>query len=129
MKILMRNTVFKTAALAGLFLCVMVLAGAFFGTTASVQATHNQSFIHADQVGTDQEKLEQFVKAAIDAYYLDFLIREHCDFTQISKLQPFQSAIPDLSTASVGEIKPLVALFPTVNLTSGSLPPSRLILP
>jgi len=117
MRILMRNTVFKTAVLAGLFLCLMVLAGAFFGITASVHATHNQDFIHADEVGADQEKLKEFVEDAVDAYYLDFIVREHCDFTQIAKLAPFQSAIPDLSTAPVGDIKPLVALFPTVGLT------------
>ena len=61
MKILMRNTVFKTAALAGLFSCMLVLAGAFSGVTASVHAMH-EGFIHADEVGTDEEKLEQFVR-------------------------------------------------------------------
>ena len=70
MRILMRNTVFKTAALAGLFLCMLAFAGAFFGTTASVHAMHG--FIHADAVGTDETKLKEFVEDAVDAYYIDF---------------------------------------------------------
>ena len=38
MKILMRSTVFRTAALAGLFSLMLALGGAFFGITASVHA-------------------------------------------------------------------------------------------
>lgn len=102
----MRNTVFKTAALAGLFLCIIVLAGAFLGITASVHATHNEDFIHAEDVGTDQEKLKQFVEAAIDAYYIDFIFREHCTFPpEISSLFPF-----DPATAPVTTIRPLIPL-------------------
>ena len=109
MRILMRNTVFKTAALAGLFLCMLAFAGAFSGITTSVHA------VHADEVDT-QEELEQFVQEAVDAYYVDFLIREHCDFTQISALANFQDLIPDLSTLPVEGIKQLIPLFSNANL-------------
>ena len=103
MGILTRNTVFKTAVLTGLLSCLLALAGAFFGTTVSVHAMH-EGFIHAEDVGTDEAKLEDFVGDAIDAYYIDFLIRDHCDF----------SSLPvdiDLSTSSVDAIKRLVPLF------------------
>ena len=76
MRILMRNTVFKTAALAGLFSCMLMLAGAFSGITTSVHATH------ADEVDTEAD-LEQFVKAAIDEYYINTIIKS-CDFSQRS---------------------------------------------
>ena len=82
MRILMRNTVFKTAALAGLFLCMLAFGGAFFGITASVHAT-DEGFIHADEVGTDKGKLQEFVEAAIDAFYIDFLIKKKCDFSDL----------------------------------------------
>ncbi len=116
----MQNTVSKTAALAGLFSCVLMLTVVFFGITASVHAT-DEGFIHADEVGTDQEKLKEFVQDAIDAYYVDFLIREHCDFTKISKLDSVQSLIPDLSVTPVAQIKPLINLFPTVGLTRADI--------
>lgn len=106
MRVLMQNTVSKTAALAGLFSCVLMLAVVFFGITASVHATHNENFIHAEDVGTDQEKLKQFVEAAIDAYYIDFIFREHCTFPpEISGQFPF-----DRATAPVGVIRPFIAI-------------------
>lgn len=78
MRILMRNTVFKTATLAGLFLCMLALAGAFSGITTSAHATH------ADGVQA-QEDLQPFVEAAIDAYYIDFIMKQgHCDFTGLT---------------------------------------------
>ena len=84
MRILMRNTVFKTAALAGLFLCVMMLAGAFFGITDFVHATHDEApEITADQVETEGS-LEQFVKEAVDAYYIDLIMKHECDFTGLT---------------------------------------------
>ena len=122
MRILIRNTVFKTVALrgGGLFLCVIVLASAFFGITASVHATHNQDFIHADEVGTDQERLKQFVQDAVDAYYIDFIFREHCNFpSDISSLFPF-----DPETAPVETIKPFipqVSLIPSLAMSIGEI--------
>ena len=116
----MRNAIFKTAALAGLFLCVMVLAGAFFGITTSVQATHNEGFIHAEDVGTDQQKLKQFVEAAIDAYYIDFIFRQ-CEFPEnISAIMT--AANIDPATTPVETIKPLipsVAGFPDLAMNIG----------
>ena len=79
MRVLMRNTVFKTAALAGLFLCMLALAGAFSGITTSVHATH------ADEVQTEAD-LKPFVEAAIDEYYINTIIKQHCDFSQITSL-------------------------------------------
>ena len=118
MRILMRNTAFKTAALAGLFSCLLVLAGAFFGITASVHAMH-EGFIHADDVGTDEEKLKEFVEDAVDAYYIDFIIKS-CDFSDA----PFAAAIAqagvDIATATVDEIKGLIPSFPLVGITSRS---------
>ena len=120
----MRNTVFKTAALAALFSCVLMLAGAFSGITTSVHARHNQDFIHADEVGTDEAKLKEFVEDAIDAYYIDLIIRA-CNFTQISKLAPFHSIIDaqDIPNAPIDTIKPLVAQFSLVQppLTSADI--------
>ena len=117
MKILMRNTVFKTAALAGLFSCMLVLAGAFSGVTASVHAMH-EGFIHADEVGTDEEKLEQFVKDAVDAYYIGFILRERCNFSELPL--PPGVTLPDLATATVETIKGLVPLFSLVRLNNRS---------
>ena len=86
MKILMRNTVFRTAALAGLFLCMLALAGAFSGITTSVHATHAEvPSITADQVETE-DNLELFVQEAVDAYYIDFIMKHHCDFSGIDTL-------------------------------------------
>ncbi len=121
MRILMRNTVFKTAALAGLFLCMLAFGGAFFGTTTSAHAGH------ADEVDT-QEELEEFVKEAVDEYYINFLIKgeeEHCDLRDLALpplavqalptfLQPY--GISDLSPASMRmlsteQIKGLISLF------------------
>ena len=113
MRILMRNTVFKTVVLAGLFLCVMVGGGAFLGITNSAHATHNEGFIHAEDVGTDQEKLEQFVKDAIDAYYIDFIFRQ-CEFPENISSLITASGI-DFETAPVDQIKdsiPLLTLLP-----------------
>ncbi len=115
MKILRRNTAFKTAALAGLFSCLLVLAGAFFGITASVHAMH-EGFIHADDVGTDEEKLKEFVEDAVDAYYIDFILREHCNFSSLGNLLTI-----DPETASVAEIKELIPLFSTVGLTRSAI--------
>lgn len=123
MRILMRNTVFKTAALAGLFSCLLAFAGVFSGITTSAHAT--DGFIHADEVGTDQGKLKEFVGAAVDAYYIEFLMKRKCDFTRleipqfaidlIPTLLPGVS-LPDLSPASIQmlsteELKELVGLF------------------
>lgn len=112
MKILMRNTVFRTAALAGLFLCLLMLAGAFSGITASVHA------VHADEVDT-QDELVQFVQEAIDEYYINTIIKT-CDFSDA----PFGPAIAaaglDLATATVDEIKRVIPLFPAVGLTGRS---------
>ena len=107
MRILMRNTVFKTGALAGLFLCLLALGGVFPGITTSVHAMHG--FIHADEVGTDEAKLKKFVEDAVDAYYIDFIIKDQCDFSTA----PFAGLITiDLETAPVEDIKELVPLFP-----------------
>ena len=114
MRILVRNTVFKTAVLAGLFLCMLMLAGAFSGITTSVHA------ITANEVGTEEE-LKQFVEEAVDEYYVNTLIREHCDFSQIAKLAPFQSQIPDLSTLTVDGIKNLIPLFGSLSLTRADI--------
>ena len=97
---------------------MLVLAGAFSGITVSVHAMHG--FIHADEVGTDQDKLKEFVEDAVDAYYIDFIIRA-CDFTLIPKLDPFQHLIPDLSTLLIEEIKPLISLFPSAGLTRADI--------
>ena len=113
MRLLMRNTVFKTAALAGLFSCMLMLAGAFSGITTSVHA------IHADEVDT-QAELEQFVKEAIDEYYINTIIQS-CDFTQISKLDAVQHLIPDLSTLSADQIRELIPLFSTLGLTRADM--------
>ena len=113
MRILMRNTVFKTAALAGLFLCMLVFGGAFSGITTSAHA------VHADEVDTEEE-LKQFVGEAVDEYYIETVVRS-CDFTKIPKLAPIQNLIPDLSTLSVEEIRPLIPLFSTVNLTRADI--------
>lgn len=111
MRILMRDTVFKVTMLAGLFLCMM--GG---GITTSVHAEHG--FIHAEDVGTDQERLKQFVQDAVDEYYINTIIKA-CDFTKIPKLEPFQSQIPDLSTLSADEIKErnYIPLFSSIGLT------------
>ena len=95
MRILTRNTAFKTAVLTGLLSCLLVLVGAFFGTTVSVHAMH-EGFIHADEVGTDEEKLEKFVQDAVDAYYIDFIIRERCDFSKLPLNSSLVSLLPDL---------------------------------
>ena len=122
MRMLMRNTVFKTAALAGLFLCVMAFAGAFSGITTSAHA------IHADEVDTEEE-LKQFVEEAVDAYYIEFLLKQHCDLTNLRLPQTLEAAIPvflptlglsvtitDLSPESINmltiaDVKKLIDLF------------------
>ena len=104
MRVLMRNTIFKTAVLAGLFSCLLVLAGAFSGITVSVHA------ITAAEVKTEAD-LQQFVEDAVDAFYIDFLIRRHCDFSDA----PFADLIPpDFHEQSTKEMKTLISLASTV---------------
>ena len=124
MRILMRNTVFKTAALAGLFSCMLALVGAFSGITASVHA------VHADDVDTEAELIE-FVKEAVDEYYIKFLMQgeeEHCNFgdllpedlpipldTALSLIVP-GIGITDLSPESIrmlstDEVKQLISIL------------------
>ena len=119
MKILMRSTVFSRAALAGLFSLMLAFGGVFFGITASVHA------VTAGEVGTDETKLKQFVEAAVDEYYVEFLLKEHCDLTKLD-LGPTLTAalstnlqaygISDLSPASIQtlsteRVKELVRFF------------------
>ena len=109
MRILMRNTVFKTAALAGLFSCVLVFWGVFSGTTDFVHATHDQApTITAGQV--TEGNLEQFVQGAVDAYYIDFIMKHHCDFTGFTATVPgfgmldgatINNLLPNLPTAQI----------------------------
>ena len=114
MRILMRNTVFKTGALASLFLCLLALGGVFPGITTSVHA------ITASEVQTEAD-LKQFVEEAVDEYYINHVIKETCDFSKIPKLDRFQSLIPNLSTLTVEEIKPLIGLFSSVPLTRADI--------
>lgn len=117
MRILMRNTVFKTAALAGLFLCLLAFAGVFSGITTSAHAMHG--YIHANEVGTDETKLKEFVQAAVDAYYIDEIIRQ-CDFSTA----PFAALITqfgiDLATAPIEQIRPLIGRFSAAGLSGRS---------
>ncbi len=109
----MRNTVFKTAALAGLFSCVLAFAGAFSGVTTSVHA------ITASEVDTEAE-LEQFVKEAVDAYYIDLIIRM-CDFSENPTITTGLETIGlDLATATADEIRPRIRLFSEVGINSRS---------
>ena len=136
----MQNTVFRTATLAGLFLCMLALAGAFSGITASVHA------IDAGNVDTEGE-LKQFVEEAVYEYYAGFLLKEHCDLAKLDI--PFTPAqiqtnlaglglsvpITDLSQNSIDmllieDIKKLISLFKLVgtlptglNLWEGADPP------
>ena len=119
----MRNTVFKTAALAGLFLCMLMLAGAFSGITASVHAST------ASEVQTEED-LKQFVKAAIDEYYINTIIKQHCDFSQITVEFGGQSLAlsdlialqyPNFLNMPANEIRPLVGLFSQVGLNREAL--------
>ena len=121
MKILMRNTVFKAAALAGLFLCLLALGGLFPSITASLHATHNEDFIHAEDVGTDEAKLKQFVQDAVDAYYIDFIFRQ-CEFPD-NISGAMSNAGVDPATAPVETIKrfiPLAAGFPDLAMNIGT---------
>ena len=104
MRILMRNTVFKTGALAGLFSCLLALAVVFSGTTDFVHASHDDEApaITADQVATEAD-LEQFVKEAADAYYIDFIMKHECDFSSIESL-----VVPVLGTVTGTEINELL---------------------
>ena len=118
MRILMRNTVFKTAALAGLFSCVLALVGAFSGTTASVHATT------ASEVQTEAD-LKQFVTAAIDEYYIETIVKD-CDFSKITVAGNPASALiddnyPGFLDMPPDKIRPLIRLFPTFNLTRADM--------
>ena len=109
----MRNTVFKTAALAGLFSCLLMLAGAFSGITASVHATH------ADEVETEAQ-LRDFVEAAIDEYYINTIIRE-CDFSGNATISTALERFGiDLATAPADQIRPLIGSFDLIGLTGRS---------
>ena len=119
MRILMRNTIFKTVALAGLFLCLLALAVVFSGTTDLVHATHGETpAITADQVVTEAD-LELFVKEAADAYYVDFIMKHECDFSSIESLvvpgigevagTTIDSILPDTDTATIKDLIPAFA--------------------
>ena len=88
MRILTRNTAFKTAVLTGLLSCLLALAGAFFSTTVSVHA------ITAGEVETEAE-LKQFVEEAVDEYYIEFLIKERCDFRKLLEGKELPISIED----------------------------------
>ena len=129
MKILMRSTVFKTAALAGLFSCVLALGGVFPGVTVSAHADHP---VTAGDVGTDEAKLKQFVESAIDEYYIEYLIKGEdttCNLDDIkdrlppelkakfsSNLQAIGLPVTDLTPDSVrkltaDQIRDLIKLY------------------
>ena len=124
MKILMRSTVFKTAALAGLFSCVLALGGVFPGVTVSAHADHP---ITAEELEAEptEANLKDFVEAAVDRYYLEYLMTKRCDFRklglppeQIELLPLLEPGIElkDLSPESIGalppeDLKKLVKLF------------------
>ena len=97
MRILMRNTVFKTAALAGLFSCMLALVGAFSGITTSVHA------VHADDVDTEAE-LKEFVEEAVDEYYIEFLIKERCDFRKLLEGKALPIPIEDFLPRLIPDI-------------------------
>ena len=104
----MRNTVFKTVALGGLFSCLLALAVVFSGITDLVHATHDETpAITADQVVTEAE-LEQFVKEAADAYYIDFIMKHECDFSSIESLE-----VPGFGTFSGTVINGILPTTPT----------------
>ena len=99
---------------------MLALAGAFSGITTSVHATH------ADDVQTEAD-LKSFVEAAVDEYYIEFLLKTQCDLTTLDfgqvgsligpSLAPL--GISDLSPSSMQmltteQVKNLIALFPTV---------------
>ena len=118
----MRNTVFKTAALAGLFSCVLMLVGAFSGLTASVHATT------ASEVQTEAD-LEAFVGAAIDEYYINTIIK-NCNFSLITVDFPtpgtpvsdlIASQYPTFQTDPPEDIRPLIPLFSRFDLTRADL--------
>ena len=109
MRVLMRNTVSKVATLAGLFLCMLAFAVVFSGTTDFVHATHDQApVITADQV--TEGNLEQFVQGAADAYYIDFIMKHHCDFTG------FTATIPGIGMVDGGTINNLLPNLPTAQI-------------
>ena len=113
MRILMRNAVFKTAALAGLFSCMLAFAGAFSGVTTSVHAKT------AAEVQTEAD-LEAFVKAAIDEYYINTIIKT-CDFSENPVISVALERFGiNLATATPDEIRPLVGSFDLVGLTGRS---------
>ena len=123
MRILMRNTVFKTTALAALFLCMLALVVVFFGTTDFAHATHDQApAITADQV--TEENLEEFVQGAADAYYIDLIMKHHCNFSSVAALDvpgigmvpgsTIQNLLPNLPTAT---IKNYIPAFSDLDMT------------
>ncbi len=118
MKVFMQNTVFKTGALAGLFSFMLVFGGIFPAATVSVHADH---VLTAGEVETEDD-LVRFVEQAVEDFYFDYLLKEHCDLRnlglgpQLESLIPTFTGLPDLSPdtmqgLSVEEIKGLIALF------------------
>ncbi len=121
MKILTRSTVFRTAALAGLFSLMLAFGGVFFGITASVHA------VTAGEVGTDEMNLKEFVESAIEEYYIGFFLKKHCDLEKLDlpkllednlavSLQSIGLNITDLSqdsikTLTTEEVRRLLNLF------------------
>ena len=117
-------TVLKTAALAGLFSCILALAGAFSGVTVSSHA------ITAAEVRTEAD-LREFVEHAVDEYYAEFLLKQHCDLTTLdlggaADLLPQylpNFGINDLSPASIQTlsaetVKKLISLFNSPGIQS-----------
>ena len=126
MRILMRNTIFKTGALAGLFSYLLALAVVFSGITVPAHA------LTAGEVQTEAD-LEQFVKAAVDEYYINSIIK-NCDFSLITVDTPtpgtpvsdlialqFQGDLQNFLNAPADQIRPLIALFPTLMLTRADI--------
>ena len=112
MRILMRNTIFKATVLAGLFSCLLALAGAFSGITISVHAKT------AAEVNT-REELKQFVEKAIDTFYIDFLIKQqHCDFSdlEVPSSVPLPIDLADLWQEETETIKQYISLGPALGI-------------
>ncbi len=116
----MRNTVFKTATLTGLFACMLALGGGVFSDiTTSAHA------IHADEVDT-KEELKQFVEEAVDEYYINLVIKQHCDFSKLTingrpASEIITAALPGFPDVPVEQIRPTIKLFPTLGLTRADI--------